>query len=154
MLPQTHFLFALLVAMVFNKLGHLSVKLVIITAILAVLIDLDHLVEYFVHRKKISLKNTWNNAVRFHKFEERSFVHHIQGFVIVTGTVAFLAFLYWKVALVMAIAYYTHMLLDYVHMKKDKFLRFKFANLYFKEAYQEIALDAVLLLSILLVLVL
>jgi len=152
--PHTHFLFPFTVGLILNKLGIISWKLVLLCGIIGVLIDIDHYIEYVLHAKtnRFSLKGAWNNAIRFHRFEERSFIHHWQGFLVLSLIFLGLFFFYWKIALVLAIGYYSHIILDYVHLRKDKFFSWKIGKLFMKESHLEFALDIILILAIIIIL--
>jgi len=147
---HTHFLFPFATALILNKFGIISWKLVLLSGILGVLIDADHYIEYIIHAKsnRFSLKGAWNNAVRYHRFEERSFIHHWQGFSLTSLIIFAVFFSYWQISLVLAIAYYSHMLLDHVHLKKEKFFKQRVGKIFLKESHLELGLDLILILII------
>src|SRR3989344_707023 len=99
--PQTHFLFPFTLSVLLVKLHLFSWKLALLAGIIGVLIDLDHYVEQIAHAKtnRFSLKATWNNSVRFHRFNQRSFIHDGIGAILITVALCILAFLTWPVAL-------------------------------------------------------
>jgi hypothetical protein len=152
MLPQTHFLLPFLIVLGLTKFNILSWKLALISGIIAVVIDLDHLVEHFIHSKKnkLSIFRTWNNSMKYHKFSQRSLIHHWQGFLIITGALLIILIFNWQSALILAIAYYSHLLLDYIHLKRDKYLRFKIGRFFIKETHTEIIIDILLIKGIIL----
>ena len=86
MLPHSHFLFAFLVGLIFAKLGVFSWKFAILCGIIAVFVDIDHYIEHILHSKKdkFSIRATWNNSIKLHKFNQRSFIHNIKGLFILT----------------------------------------------------------------------
>jgi hypothetical protein len=147
---QTHFLFPFFIALILTKLNLISWKLALLCGLIGVLIDVDHYVEQIAHSKtnRFSLKVAWNNSIRFHRFEQRSFIHHWQGFLMLTLIFLIILFFSWKISLILAIAYYSHILLDYAHLKKEKFLRWKVGKLFVKESYLEIFLDILLILGV------
>jgi|APSaa5957512622_1039677.scaffolds.fasta_scaffold32442_2 hypothetical protein len=115
MYPFSHFLFALFSGEVFVKLGFLNQDLALLVAVIAVLIDIDHFVFYSFKHQDWDLKHAWNAAVSG-KEEERTFIHHWIGFLIITIVIAGLYFYNFTVFLVLALAYYSHMFLDYAHL--------------------------------------
>lgn len=153
--PHTHFLFPFFLALILTKLNLLSWKLALLCGIIAVLIDLDHYAEHLLHSRthKLSLKDTWNNAVKFHRFTERSFIHHWPGFLILSLIFLIILFFTWKISLILALSYYSHLFLDYFHPKKEKFLRWKLGKLFVKESHLEITLDLILILGIIITLI-
>ena len=154
MYPQTHFLFPFFVALLLQKMGFLSWKLALLAGIIGVLVDLDHYAEHILHakKKKFSVIDTWNNSVKLHKFHQRSFIHHWQGFVIVTLVLVTLAFFNWQLTLAFALGYYSHLLLDYIHLNKAKSWAAKLGYFYLKEPWGEVVLDVVLVVGIIMLL--
>ena len=150
MLPHSHFLFAFLIGLIFTKLGFFSWKFALFCGIIAVLVDLDHYVEHILHAKKdkFSIRATWNNSIKLHKFNQRSFIHHFKGAIFLTVLFAALYLINAKIALVLAIGYYSHLLLDLPPSIKDKIMRLKLGKWYFNEKYLEIIFDIVILIII------
>ena len=148
MYPQTHFLFPFLISLILMKYGLLDWKLALLSGIIGVLIDLDHLVEHIFHsrKNKFSLADTWNNAVHYHRFSERSVLHHWLGMLIIGLVLVVVSFFNWKISLMLAIAYYSHMILDHISIRiKPKYvLRLKEEGLFLQILYYELVFDAVL----------
>lgn len=114
MYPQTYFLVALLIGTVSAKFGFLSQSQAFAAAALAVLIDLDHFFSYLFQRRSLNIREAWNNAIGNHN--EETFLHTLKGFV-VFSILQSLVFLYnpaW--AQVLSIAYWSHLLLDTLHI--------------------------------------
>jgi len=64
-----------------------------------------------------------------------------------------IAYFNLRIALVLAIGYYSHLLLDFLfHLKKERLFRKKIGDFYIKETYFEFVLDLVLILVIILIL--
>ncbi len=90
MYPQSHFLFAYLLGLIFVKLGFISHRLALVIGLLAVFIDIDHYIDHVIHHKIFSFRKAWNDASVRHELSERTFVHHTFGFVLVGIVVLFL----------------------------------------------------------------
>ncbi|MDP3640399.1 MAG: metal-dependent hydrolase [Nanoarchaeota archaeon] len=152
MYPQTHFLFPFFIGLVLSKLNVLSWELALLAGIIGVLVDLDHYVEHILHAKmnQFSLRATWNNSIKLHRFYQRSFIHFEKGALLVTGVLVALAFFSWQVSLALAFGYYSHLLLDYPSMKKERRIHLRIGHLYIREPYMEIALDVLLMVGVLL----
>ena len=148
MLPHSHFLFAFLIGLIFTKLGFFSWKFALFCGIIAVLVDLDHYVEHILHAKKdkFSIRATWNNSIKLHKFNQRSFIHYFKGAIFLTVLFAAIYLINAKIALVLAIGYYSHLLLDLPYFHKQKILRLKLGKWYFNEKYPEIIFDVLLVI--------
>lgn len=130
MYPLTHFLFAFLIGLIFMKNGQFSLLQAFYTGLVGLFVDVDHFV-YFVFRKKdFSLKNAWNSAVKY-KLEERTFIHHFPGFLIVSLVLLGLYFVNTIWFWIVLIGYYSHIFLDYFNFRK--WLRLKRKNVEFKE---------------------
>lgn len=151
MYPQTHFLFPFFLALILTKLNYLSWQLALLAGIVGVLVDLDHYVEHILHAKtdKFSLIATWNNSIKLHRFNQRSFIHYGKGVLILTIILIITAIFSWQIALALALGYYSHIFLDDIHLRKEKYFRRKMMNLWFKESYFEIVLDVTLVIGIL-----
>ena len=153
MLPHTHFLFPFFVGLVLWKMGLWSWELALFAAIIGVIVDIDHYIEHVLHAKKnrFSLIATWNNSVKLHKFEQRSFIHHADGMVVLTLIFAIIVYYSWPIALALSIGYYSHLMLDYTPIRKGKIWRLKLGDMYVSENSSELILDGLLLAGILVV---
>ncbi len=144
--PQTHFLFPFVIGLLLAREGVFSLELALLCAVIGVLVDLDHYIEHIMLAKenRFSIKAAWNQSERFHRFQQRSFIHHLSGAVTLAIVFYFISFYNAKLAMAMAVGYYSHLVLDYVHLKKEKFFRYKIYGFYLKEPWSELALDGVL----------
>ncbi|MBS3169447.1 metal-dependent hydrolase [Candidatus Woesearchaeota archaeon] len=149
--PQTHFLFPFTLSVILVKLNLFSWKLALLAGIVGVIVDLDHYVEQIAHAKtnRFSLTATWNNAVRFHRFNQRSFIHDGIGAIIVTLVLLVLAFFSGQITLALGFGYYSHLLLDYARLKHEKEFCWKLGVFYMKESELEFILDALLIVVLL-----
>ncbi|PIZ51963.1 hypothetical protein COY27_01890 [Candidatus Woesearchaeota archaeon CG_4_10_14_0_2_um_filter_33_13] len=155
MYPHTHFLFPFTIALVLNRFSIISWKLTVLCGIVGVIIDIDHFIDHIVQAKgnKFSIKATWNNSVRFHRFDQRTFIHHWKGAILVTTIIGSLILYNWQVSLIIALGYYSHLLLDYIHVRKDKSVRIRLKGFFIKEYYSEILLDLSLIATIIVLLI-
>lgn len=154
--PQTHFLLPFFLSAILAKMGLISWKLALLSGFMGVMIDIDHYIEHIIYAKtnRFSLVKTWNESIKWHHFYQRSFIHEGLGVLIVTIILLVKAIFVWHLALASAISYYSHLLLDKIHLHKEKYWRGKILFLFLKESYFEITLDVVLVLGILIVLLL
>lgn len=136
------------------KLNVMSWKFALIAGIIGVIIDIDHYIEHIIHAKsnRFSLKATWNNAIKLHRFTERSFIHHWEGALVLSLLFLIILFFNWQISLVLAIGYYSHLLLDYPFFETGKSWRIKLGDVYVTESYSELIVDGTLLFGILCVL--
>ena len=158
MYPQTHFLFVLLLGLILSKLNYLNWKLAFLAAFLSSIIDIDHYIEHIIHNKKdrFSLKKTWNDAIHYNKFYEWSFIHRWQGMLLITLLIIALTFLNTTSAIIIALAYYSHMILDYINInfKAKNMVHIKEKKIFIDIPYYEIIMDLLLLLCIMVVFIL
>jgi len=147
--PHTHFLLPFLIGLIFRELGVFSLEQALLCGLFGVLVDIDHYIEYVMQTGKFSLVGMWNNAYKYHRFEERSFIHHLEGMIIITFFIMIIAAFNWQLAWMLAIAYYSHMVLDYLHLKKEKIFSWKFLMLYMRESRLELILDLVFVVGLL-----
>lgn len=112
MYPQTYFLVALLIAVIAAKFGFLTMPQAFIAAAIAVLVDLDHF--FLAYARNRSFREAWRNAVDTHTDE--TFLHSMKGFLtfILVKAAVFVFSSTW--ALMLAIAYWSHLFLDTVHI--------------------------------------
>ncbi|MBS3168235.1 metal-dependent hydrolase [Candidatus Woesearchaeota archaeon] len=149
MLPQTHFLTAFLIGTLFYNLNLISIYLLFIIGILAVLIDIDHLINYLRKKKRLSVKETWNNSSRIN---ERSFIHSLKGIVLIFILTIILLGFYPKIAIIIGISYFSHIFVDQIP-KNPPFIKVKIFNFNLdkKLSYLEIGIDLILLVSIIVI---
>src|SRR3989338_8802252 len=106
MLPHTHFLVALLLGVMGVKYNLFSYHEAFIIAFISMLIDLDHLFSYYLKHRRWSIKQAWNAAIVKHE-QERSFIQHQSGFILVSFFLFILLFINKKVTFILGLAYYT-----------------------------------------------
>lgn len=137
MYPPVHFLFPFMLTFLLHQNGLIPLYPAFLAGFVGLFVDVDHYIEHMLYAKKdrFSLRRTWNNATYYHRFNERSFIHHWQGLLLLSLLFAAMAFFSWQTALAMAIGYYSHMLLDHVHMKKTS--GFSFKGLYLRASKAE-----------------
>jgi hypothetical protein len=151
MYPLTHFLAPFLVGLILVNFGYFTFNHALIAGLIGLLIDVDHFLYYFTIKRDFNFKNAWNSAVN-HKFEERTFIHHLPGFLIFTTIIIALFFINKTWFLILTIGYYLHMVLDYFNFKswlriKQK-VKFNEEGFVFKIPLYEIILDLILIFLI------
>lgn len=149
---HTHFLFPFFIALLFSKLGFFSWKFALLAGIVGMLVDIDHYIEHIIHTKKnrFSLRDTWNNSIKLHRFNQRSFIH--EGIGVFILTILFLIVAYFNVyfSLALFMGYYSHILLDGIYLRHSQHFRGKVSSFFLKESYAEIVLNVILLALIVL----
>lgn len=115
MYPQTHFLFSLLVGMIFAKFGIFDYWVAFFVGLAGMLVDIDHFIVYVFKYKDIDFKDSFNKAVKG-LYRGRSFIHHIFGFVLITLIIILLYFSNKTWFWIIGLGYYSHMFVDYVHL--------------------------------------
>ncbi|MGM5487724.1 MAG: hypothetical protein ACQESG_02125 [Nanobdellota archaeon] len=148
MYPHTHFLFAFFLGLVLHFFGIFSFHFAVACGVLAVLIDIDHLIEHALQCKTRpwSIKSMWNNCTHFHRYHERSFIHHRKGMLVIGGLILAILLFNLQVGLMLGIAYCSHMLLDHVRTRK-KFTT-RVWGWYLVETYTAFILDISLVVVI------
>jgi len=155
--PHTHFMFPLAIGLLLTKLNIINWKLALLCGFIGMFIDIDHYIEHIIHAKsnRFSLKATWNNSIKLHRFNQRSFIHYWDGALILTIIFGVIAYFNWKVALVLTIGYYSHLILDFLfHLKKEISFRWKIGKYYMKETHLEFVLDIILIIVTIILLLL
>lgn len=144
MYPPTHFLAGLTIGAVGAKVGFFDVPEAFSLAALAMLVDLDHYL-YFIHKhKSFSLIKAWQAALDKREVGQRTVLHHALGFLIFTAVLIGIWFVNQPWSLLLGLAYYSHILLDYLPVESQRF-NFQILKLNFHLSFQEIILDFVLL---------
>jgi hypothetical protein len=156
MYPQSHFLVPFFLGLVLKKFNLMSLEGAIISGIIGVLIDLDHYIYYALKVKKnrFSLRNAWNNSSTYHGFSARTFIHYWPGMIIISIIILILLLYNWKFALILGLAYYSHIILDHKMLNLDhlKTLRFKIFRLIIRLQPFELILDILCLIGIIILL--
>jgi len=150
--PQTHFLVALFLGEILVKLEILSHKAVIICAVLAVLIDLDHWASFIIKHKEFNFRKAWNTATIKHE-NERTFIHHKIGFLLVLVFLLIMFLFNRLVFWVVGTAYLSHLFLDYIHVVGKKKFKVKELDFWMNITGFELVLDGVLVIGIILLLI-
>ncbi len=115
MYPQSHFLFAFFISLIFVKYGLFDYKIALLIAVIAVLVDIDHFINFVIKKGDYSLKDAWNAGVLKH-MRERTFIHHYLGFILISAAIVLLFFLNRTWFWIIGLAYYSHMFLDYAKL--------------------------------------
>ncbi|MBI2573605.1 metal-dependent hydrolase [Candidatus Woesearchaeota archaeon] len=146
MYPWSHFLFPFVIGLILTKTDHFTLPLALLAGIIGALVDLDHYIEHIVYAKtnRFSLKATWNNSIKLHRFEQRSFIHYSLGALWISLFLLVLSRINLMVAAALALGYYSHLLLDLPHFESAKKLKIKLFHLYLQEPLVEILFDVVL----------
>ncbi len=154
MLPHTHFLLPFFLGLITVKMGYLALPFAFLAGLIGVFVDVDHYIEHIFYAKshRFSLRATWNNSIRLHRFNQRSFIHYWPGAVVLTLFFASLAFFHWQISFVLLMGYYSHLWLDFSHLRAGTAWRLKLGHYYLKETSTELLLDSMLVLGILAVL--
>ncbi len=117
MLPHTHFLVGLIFGLIGIRLGLFNLWFAFLIAILSVLIDIDHLISYYKHKKKINLKECWNHTFQEHKrWHEWTFIHHWPTFLIITFFLLIFSTINFKLSYIVFAIYVPHFLIDHLHI--------------------------------------
>ena len=145
MLPQTHFLVAFFFGLLGMKFGYLSLNQALISGFISILIDFDHLFTYKFLHGKFSFKKAFNSTVIEHEHDNRS-LHSFIAFLILTALFIILGVYFLELALILAIAYYTHYILDHLHIKVKKKFTFREFGFVMKLYYFELVLQLIFLI--------
>lgn len=116
MYPQSHFLFSLLTALILVKFNVFGYWIALFIAIVAILVDIDHLIIFAIKRKEWNLKDAWNSEVKRKFRHARTFIHHYLGFILITIFIIILFFINKNLFWIIGFGYYSHMFLDYAHL--------------------------------------
>jgi len=144
MYPPTHFLAGLTIGAIGAKVGYFDHQEALTLAALATLIDLDHYI-YYIHKyKNFSLIKAWQSALDKREAGQRTVLHHALGFFVFTAVLIGIWFINQPWSLLLGLAYYSHILLDYLPIE-SKHVNFSILKLNFHLSYQEIILDLILL---------
>ncbi len=152
MMPRTHFLIGVCVGLVINLFIPLSFWHVFLAGFIAVIIDLDHLINFWRIRHDLSVRKAWNTAFKHLGFE-RSFLHRRYGILFFAVLSIFLGFFSHKLGVVVFCAALSHWIFDHAHFKK---LHERFIEVHhwlYPISREELALDLVFVLMISLLLV-
>lgn len=142
MYPWTHFLVPWLLGLLLG----MPAEYALLAGLLGALVDLDHYVYYVLVHRDWSVRNAWRAAVVTHESGERTFLHHRLGVALVTPLVVLLCGFSIPLGAAVALAYASHLLLDYVHTEGHHVANV--AGFRVDLSTQELVLDALLFSSI------
>jgi hypothetical protein len=128
MLPHSHFIAGFLFGILGWKLGFIQPTDIIIIAVLAVLIDIDHYIHYIFKHKDFNIKKTWNNSSA-NKEYQRTFIHQLSGIAIIVPLIFVLMWFSPRLGYIALAAYMPHMLLDYLCMIDKHLVEYKYVNI-------------------------
>ena len=115
MLPHTHFMVGLLLGLLAWRNGLISWKLAIVVAIIAAIVDIDHIYAYHRKHGDWHISGAWQRAIKFHE-PERTVIHHAYGFVVVTILLIIIGVFSPQFAIVGGLGYFSHYLIDHMHV--------------------------------------
>lgn len=151
MYPQSHLLSGLATGAIAQKLGYFSYQDIILLTCLTTGLDIDHYLYYACKYKTLDLSKAWQAAVIKKETGERTAIHHSLGFLLFTFFLIILFFFDRKWALILGLAYYLHILLDYLPLGK-KNVKFKILGFNFNLTWAEIFFDFILLILLIVLL--
>ncbi|MBU0461663.1 MAG: metal-dependent hydrolase [Nanoarchaeota archaeon] len=154
MYPSTHFLVPLFIGEILVQIGMLTHTQALIAAVLAVAIDLDHYLVYALYHKDLNFMHFWNDSNRKGDEKGRTVIHHLPGVIAVSVLIIILFFVNVPACIIIALAYYSHILLDNCYTRrydKNKFIVNIF-GVYFKLNRTEMIANVLLLIAIIVLL--
>ncbi|MBD3259664.1 hypothetical protein GF371_03465 [Candidatus Woesearchaeota archaeon] len=154
MYPHSHFIATLFLAEIFVRLGYISHRLAIVCAIVSVLVDFDHLIEYCIVYKRFSFKNAWNVCVA-NKLHGRTAVHRVFGIVVFALATLIISLFSLPWAIVIGLGYFSHLAVDLLYnvwiKKSEKMVKTKLLGFLFQIRYTEVTFDIIMLVVLYLV---
>lgn len=147
MLPQTHLLGGILVALLLRAVTPLTPMDFAISAALSVLYDADHIYAYLKRSGTASLASFWN-AGKDHPGNKDKFVHKFAGLIIILPIAGAASFFGLKYGLIVISTYGLHMLMDYIHHRFNFSIRAE-GRTPVQISYEEIGIDLGLVVAIL-----
>jgi hypothetical protein len=147
MQPNTHFIAGLFFGLVVVQYFQMSAWYAVLVAFIAMFIDIDHLIAYYMHYKKINIGGCWNVCCGHHAPFGRMFIHHKNGFLIITALliVLYVVSPFWT--LLLGVAFYSHYALDHrvfnphIHNFDDETLHAKPFGYVFDISWREVILE-------------
>lgn len=138
MLPQTHLLGGILVALALRVFTPLTPTDFAISALLSVLYDVDYLYAYFRRHGTASLAATWSASVK-HTENGRTILHQIKGVGIILPLAGLASLFGLKYGLIVIFTYALHMLMDHIHHRFN--FHIKEGKMTVPISYEEIGVD-------------
>lgn len=147
-MPTTHFLVGVLSIKVISYFGFSATFIdMILGGLIAMFIDLDHVIVYYRRHKNLDFLKSFHNAV-FGIEEERSWIHEWTGlvfFIILSGATYFIAPHYAPIILASSMS---HLILDYEHIRHVHRRFLKIAHFIYPISATELTMNAFVLLAI------
>jgi|GEM_PF-1472766 len=116
MLPLTHLLSGLAVAVWAFEKGLFPGEYVVYTALISMFIDVDHLFSYLSSNGE-GFRGKWNILVVDKLRYQRTLIHHAKGMLLISVLISLTYFIKTEVYYCLILSYGTHMLLDHLHIR-------------------------------------
>jgi hypothetical protein len=113
MQPNTHFAAGLFFGLAVANYFGMSYWWALVAGLIAMFIDVDHGIAYFLKFHKFSIKGCYNACCSHHFPKGRMFIHHKNGFLVITIALIILYAVNPFMSVLIAVAYYSHYILDH-----------------------------------------
>lgn len=115
MFSHSHLIAGILFSVIGFKLQIIGPLGALAIPLLSIIIDLDHLLIYLLEKKKLRIKNFFNDVAEDHTpIHYRSFIHRSYFSLIILALTAILLINNKEAAYIIATSYFSHILLDKV----------------------------------------
>jgi len=124
---------AILGAIFGYKYGYINFYDILLTGILAVIIDFDHYLLFFLKYgilNPVTFLNKMAEISVTYSENDRSFIHRKIGMLIIFPIIGTVFLLSTRIGFILFVAYGTHMLLDHLHKFNKTFSGSKIVNIY------------------------
>jgi len=145
MMPRTHFITGLLVAAIINIFFPLKLSHYLLSAFFATIIDLDHLIVYYSHHKKISFQGTWATSIKGAE-HQRSVLHQREGIVLFSIIALFFSLFQPLLSIIFYCSTISHIIMDKIQFKKEHKKFSKILKWEYPISREEIILDISLII--------
>ncbi len=146
MYPLTHFLFPLVIALGLYNFQIFNIYFVILTALIGLLVDIDHYLHRIIKFKDFNIKNCWNQAILHKDKKQRTLIHHEKGAFLIGFILIGIYFISKELFLAGVIGYYSHIFLDNLHYKLKRKIKFKEFGFIVKIPLHEFIFEIVLII--------
>jgi hypothetical protein len=152
MYPHAHLIAGFLFGVIGWKIGVISPNDIFIIALLSVLIDFDHYVDYVLHNKDSHPKR-FLNSVASKKDNHKTILHNLTGIAIIVPLIFILGWVDLRLGYIALVSYLPHMIMDHIDLVNRRLVNYDIVEIFGIKLPWSFAQESIFLIMALLAMV-
>jgi hypothetical protein len=129
MYPHSHLIIGFIFGVLGWKIGVIQTNDIFIIALLSVLIDLDHYLDYIVRNKDYHPKR-FLNSVLSKKDNHNTIFHNITGITIIVPFIFIIGWFDLRLGYIALVSYLPHMILDHIDLVNKRLVNYDIVEIF------------------------